>query len=79
MHMACSLTGVREPHYSRHLIKKNESSSPEEVAKTILAAVTSDNPQLRDTVGSDAATMIQARVSKSDNEFKEMIMQNFFI
>ena len=61
------------------LMMENESSPPEEVAKTILGAVTSDNPQLRYTVGSDAATMIQARVSKSDNEFKEMIMQNFFI
>ena len=62
-----------------NLMMENESSPPEEVAKTILGAVTSDNPQLRYTVGSDAATMIQARVSKSDNEFKEMIMQNFFI
>ena len=61
------------------LMMENESSPPEEVAKTILGAVTSDNPQLRYTVGSDAATMIQARVSKSDNEFKKMIMQNFFI
>jgi NAD(P)-dependent dehydrogenase (short-subunit alcohol dehydrogenase family) len=61
------------------LMMENESSPPEEVAKTILGAVTSDNPQLRYTVGSDAATMIQASVSKSDNEFKEMIMQNFLI
>ena len=61
------------------LMMENESSPPEEVAKTILGAVTSDNPQLRYTVGSDAATMIQARVSKSDNEFRKMIMQNFFI
>ena len=61
------------------LMMENESSPPEEVAKTILGAVTSDNPQLRYTVGSDAVTMIQARVSKSDNEFKKIIMQNFFI
>ena len=58
---------------------ENKSSPPEEVAKVILEALTSKNPQLRYTVGDDAATMIQARVNMSDNEFKKMIMQNFFI
>ena len=58
---------------------ENKSSPPEEVAKVILGALTSKNPQLRYTVGDDAATMIQARVNMSDNEFKKMIMQNFFI
>jgi NAD(P)-dependent dehydrogenase (short-subunit alcohol dehydrogenase family) len=61
------------------LMMENESSPPEEVAKVILGVVTSENPQLRYTVGNDAATMIQARVSMSDNQFKKMIMQNFFI
>jgi NAD(P)-dependent dehydrogenase (short-subunit alcohol dehydrogenase family) len=61
------------------LMMENESSPPEEVAKVILGVVTSENPQLRYTVGNDAATMIQARVNMSDNEFKKMIMQNFFI
>jgi len=61
------------------LMMENESSPPEEVAKAILGVVTSENPQLRYTVGNDAATMIQARVSMSDNQFKKMIMQNFFI
>ena len=61
------------------LMMENKSSSPEEVAKVILGALTSKNPQLRYTVGDDAATMIQARVNMSDNEFKKMIMQNFFI
>ena len=41
---------------------ENESSPPEEVAKVILQAITSENPQLRYTVGRDADTMIQARV-----------------
>jgi len=41
--------------------------------------VTSENPQLRYTVGNDAATIKQARVSMSDNQFKEMIMQNFLL
>lgn len=58
---------------------ENKSSPPEEVAKVILGALTSKNPQLRYTVGDDAATMIQARVNMSDNEFKKMIMENFFI
>jgi NAD(P)-dependent dehydrogenase (short-subunit alcohol dehydrogenase family) len=61
------------------LMMENESSPPEEVAKAILGVVTSENPQLRYTVGNDAATMIQARVNMSDNQFKKMIMQNFFI
>jgi NAD(P)-dependent dehydrogenase (short-subunit alcohol dehydrogenase family) len=61
------------------LMMENESSPPEEVAKVILGVVTSENPQLRYTVGNDAATMIQARVSMSDNQFKKMIIQNFFI
>jgi NAD(P)-dependent dehydrogenase (short-subunit alcohol dehydrogenase family) len=61
------------------LMMENESSPPEEVAKVILGVVTSENPQLRYTVGNDAATMIQARVSMSDIQFKKMIMQNFFI
>jgi len=61
------------------LMMENESSPPEEVAKAILGVVTSENPQLRYTVGNDAATMIQARVRMSENQFKKMIMQNFFI
>jgi NAD(P)-dependent dehydrogenase (short-subunit alcohol dehydrogenase family) len=61
------------------LMMENESSPPEEVAKVILGVVTSENPQLRYTVGNDATTMIQARVSMSDIQFKKMIMQNFFI
>ncbi len=61
------------------LMMENESSPPEEVAKAILGVVTSENSQLRYTVGNDAATMIQARVSMSENQFKKMIMQNFFI
>jgi NAD(P)-dependent dehydrogenase (short-subunit alcohol dehydrogenase family) len=56
---------------------ENASSPPEEVAKVILQAITSENPQLRYTVGNDAATIIQARMKMSDNEFKKMIIQSF--
>jgi hypothetical protein len=53
---------------------ENESSPPEEVAKDILQAVTSENPQLRYTVGDDAATIIQARMNMPDNEFRKMVI-----
>jgi NAD(P)-dependent dehydrogenase (short-subunit alcohol dehydrogenase family) len=56
---------------------ENASSPPEEVAKVILQAIISENPQLRYTVGNDAATIIQARMNMSDNEFKKMIIQSF--
>jgi NAD(P)-dependent dehydrogenase (short-subunit alcohol dehydrogenase family) len=56
---------------------ENESSPPDEVAKVILEAITSENPQLRYTVGQDAATLIQARVNMPEPQFKKMIVQNF--
>ena len=56
---------------------ENASSPPEAVTKVILQAVTSENPELRYTVGNDAATLIQARTNMPDKEFQKMIMQNF--
>ena len=56
---------------------ENASSSPKEVAKVILQAVTSENPLLRYSVGDDAATLIHARENMPDKEFRKMIMQNF--
>jgi NAD(P)-dependent dehydrogenase (short-subunit alcohol dehydrogenase family) len=53
------------------------SSSPKEVAKVILQAVTSENPLLRYSVGDDAANLIHARENMPDKEFRKMIMQNF--
>jgi hypothetical protein len=53
------------------------SSPPEEVAKVILQAITSENPQLRYTVGNDSATIIQARMNMPDKEFRKMVIQNF--
>jgi len=55
----------------------SSSSPPEEVAKVILQAITSENPQLRYTVGNDAATIIQARMNMPDKEFRKMVIQNF--
>ena len=56
---------------------ENASSPPEEVARVILKALTSENPQLRYTVGNDAATIIQARMNMPDEEFRKMVIQNF--
>ena len=53
--------------------------SPSEVAKAILDAVTSDNPQLRYVVGNDAARMMEARKNMSDREFGNLIKKQFGI
>lgn len=56
-----------------------EQASSSEQVSVILQAVTTDNPQLRYTVGEDAAKDIQAKMNMSDNEFKKIVMQNFSI
>ena len=53
--------------------------SPSVVAKTILDAVTSDNPQLRYVVGEDAAKTLEARKNMPDNEFGDLIKKQFGI
>ena len=53
------------------------SSPPEEVAKVILEAVTSESPKLRYAVSSDAANMIKAKTAMSDTEFGGLIKQQF--
>jgi NAD(P)-dependent dehydrogenase (short-subunit alcohol dehydrogenase family) len=52
---------------------------PSEVAKVILDAVTSDNPQLRYVVGNDAAMVMEARKNMSDREFGSLIKKQFDI
>ena len=47
------------------------------VAKVILQAVTSDNPEFRYVVGQDAAMIIEARVSMSDKEFQNLTKKQF--
>ena len=56
---------------------ENVASPPEEVAKVILQAVTSERPQLRYTVGEDAANIIRAKTTMSDTEFGTSIKQQF--
>jgi hypothetical protein len=46
---------------------------PSEVAKVILQAVTSDNPDFRYTVGKDAAMALESRRNMSDREFQNLI------
>jgi len=46
---------------------------PEEVAKVILKAVTSSNPELRYPVGNDAVMIIEARRNMSDTEFEKFM------
>jgi short-subunit dehydrogenase len=53
--------------------------SPSVVAKTILDAVTSNNPQLRYIVGEDAAKTLEARKNMPDNEFGDLIKKQFDI
>ena len=65
-------------NYFKSMIENASSSSPpQDVAKVILQAITSKNPQLRYTVGNDAATIIQARMNMPDKEFQKMVIQNF--
>ena len=50
---------------------------PVEVAKVILAAVSSEDPQLRYTVGDDAAMILQAKRTMSDTEFRNLMKKQF--
>ena len=50
---------------------------PSEVAKVILKAVTSEDPELRYTVGDDAAALIQAKRTMSDAEFGNLMKKQF--
>jgi short-subunit dehydrogenase len=46
---------------------------PEEVAKVILKAVTSENPEPRYLVGNDAAMIMEARKNMTDAEFEKFM------
>jgi NAD(P)-dependent dehydrogenase (short-subunit alcohol dehydrogenase family) len=55
-----------------------ETTPPEEVAKVILKAVTSENPDIRYVVGNDAMQLVEAKKRMSDLEFEGLIKQQFF-
>jgi NAD(P)-dependent dehydrogenase (short-subunit alcohol dehydrogenase family) len=50
---------------------------PSEVAKVILQAATSDNPDFRYVVGKDAVMMLEARRNMSDREFQSLMKKQF--
>jgi short-subunit dehydrogenase len=52
------------------------ATPPEEVAKAILHAVTSNNPELRYLVGNDMIMMAETKKSMSDEDFRKMMMQS---
>ena len=59
--------------------KKMEQTAihPSEVAKVILQAATSDNPDFRYVVGNDAATILETRKRMSDREFQDFLKKQF--
>ena len=72
-----SLTQQLERSFKSAMENTSESSPPEEVAKVVLQAVTSDSPKLRYAVGNDAASLMQAKTTMSDTEFGGLIKQQF--
>ena len=56
--------------------KLEQNIYPSEVAKVILQAVMADSPDLRNVVGKDAATMLEARRSMSDREFQDLLKKH---
>jgi NAD(P)-dependent dehydrogenase (short-subunit alcohol dehydrogenase family) len=69
-----SLMEKVENHFKSMMENVSSSSPAEEVAKVILQAVRSENPDLRYIVGT---TILQARMNMPDREFRKMIMQRF--
>ncbi|HKU84518.1 MAG TPA: SDR family oxidoreductase [Candidatus Nitrosocosmicus sp.] len=68
-------TTQRIEKYFKSMMDNPESSTPDEVAKVILHAVTSENPQLRFTVGNDASAIMQAKRELSESEFLKLMKQ----
>lgn len=64
-------------HFNSMVNNPSLSTHPEEVAKTILNAILPHNPNLRLTVGDDAASIIQAKKEMSDAKFGQMIINSF--
>lgn len=64
-------------NHFKSLVNNPSSSRPEEVAKVVLQAVTSKNPQLRYTVGNDADAIMQTKRTMTDTEFGNLIKKQF--
>jgi hypothetical protein len=52
-----------------------DATSPEEVARVILKAVTSEHPELRYLVGNDATTLMETRKNMTDANFQKMVIK----
>ena len=52
------------------------ATQPEEVAKTIVQAISSEKPEFRYVVGNDAVNLLEARKNMPYSEFQKMIIQN---
>ena len=73
-----SFTQKMANHFNSMVNNASSSSTPpDKVAKTILNAITSENPKLRYTVGNDATAIIQAKRDMSDEEFSKMVKKQF--
>jgi NAD(P)-dependent dehydrogenase (short-subunit alcohol dehydrogenase family) len=72
-----SLMQKLENNFKSMMENASASSPPEEVAKIVLQAVTSESPQLRYAVGNDASSIIKAKTTMSDTEFRGLIKQQF--
>lgn len=70
------LVQVREAN--RKSMVESRSITPDEVAKVILKAITTINPDLRYVVGNDAAGLLESKNSMTDSEFRKFMMKNFF-
>ena len=60
------------------LLMSEMGTPPQEVAKTIVKAVTSDNPLPRYPVGNDAIMFLEAKKNKTDIEFENYIKKELF-
>jgi len=52
------------------------ATQPEEVAKTIVQAISIEKPEFRYVVGNDAVSLLESRKNMPFSEFKKMIIQN---
>jgi NAD(P)-dependent dehydrogenase (short-subunit alcohol dehydrogenase family) len=69
------LLEIREATRKERL--QTSSISQEEVAKIILQAITSPEPEARYVVGEDAKRLLESKNSMTDNEFKKLMLKSF--
>ena len=70
------LLEIREATRKERL--RTSSVSQEEVAKVILQAITSPEPEARYVVGEDAKRLLESKNNMTDSEFKKLMLKSFF-